>query len=97
MKKQRIKSFFKPVITNSNVKKETNPVKTTTSAKVPSKYSRSMETKIVNGKPNQPDCTFIFPKTAFAEQNRSCQAKWFVEYKCLDYSEVQKQALGGVL
>ena len=34
MKKQEIKSFFKPVSTNSIVAKETKPVKTTTSDKV---------------------------------------------------------------
>ena len=72
--------------TNSNVAKETNPVETTTSVEVPSKLSRSTETEIVNEKPNQPDSTFVFPKTAFAKQNRSCQAQWFVEYKWLDYN-----------
>ena len=50
-KKQRIKGFFKPVSTNSNVAKEPNPVETT-AAEVPSKSSRSMETEVVNEKPN---------------------------------------------
>ena len=85
MKKQGIKSFFKPVSTNSNVAKETDPVEKTTSVEVPSKSSRSKETEIVNEKPNQPGSTFVFPKTAFAKQNQSCQAQWFVEYKWLDY------------
>ena len=88
MKKQGIKSFSKPVNNNSNVAKETKPVETTTSVEVPSKSSRSTETEIVNEKSNQPDSTFVFPKTAFAKQNRSCQAQWFVEYKWLDYDEV---------
>ena len=88
MKKQGIKSFSKPVSNNSNVAKETKPVETTTSVEVPSKSSRSTETEIVNEKSNQPDSTFVFPKTAFAKQNRSCQAQWFVEYKWLDYNEV---------
>ena len=59
--------------TNSNVVKETNPVETTISVEVPSKSSKRMETEIVNEKPNQPDSTFVFPKPAFAKQNRSCQ------------------------
>ena len=41
VKKQEMKSFFKPASTNSNVEKETNPVETTTSVEVPSKSSRS--------------------------------------------------------
>ena len=69
MKKQGIKSFFKPVSTNSNVAKETIPVETTTSVEVPSKSSRSTETEIVSEKANQTDCTSVFPKTAFAKQN----------------------------
>ena len=85
MKKQGIKSFFKPVSTNSNVAKETNPVEKTTSVEVSSKSSGSKETEVVNKKPNQPGSTFVFPKTAFAKQNQSCQAQWFVEYKWLDY------------
>ena len=68
--------------------KETNPFETATSVEIPSKSSRSTETEIVNEKPNQPDSTFVFPKTAFAKQNRSCQAQWFVEYKWLDYNGV---------
>ena len=52
MKKQGINSFLKPVNTNSNVAKKTNPVETTTSVEVPSKMSRSTETKIVNEKTN---------------------------------------------
>ena len=75
LKKQGIKSFFKSVRTNSNVGKETNPVETTTSVEIPSKLSRSTETEIVNEKPDQPDSTFVFPRTAFAKQNRSCQAQ----------------------
>ena len=67
VKKQERKSFFKPASTNSNVEKETNPVETTTSVEVPSKSSRSKETEIVNEKPNQPDSTFVFPKTAVAK------------------------------
>ena len=55
MKKQETKSFLKPVSTNSNVAKETSLVKITTSVEVPSKSSRSMETEIINKKPNQPD------------------------------------------
>ena len=88
MNKQGIKSFFIPVSTNANVDKENNPVEATTSVEVPSKSSRSTETEIVNEKLSQPDNTFVFPKTAVAKQNRSCQAQWFVEYKWLDYSEV---------
>ena len=88
IKKQGIKSFFKPVSTNSNVAKETNSVETATSLEVPSKSPRSTETEIVNEKPNQPDSTFVFPKTAFAKQNRSCQAQWFAENEWLDYNEV---------
>ena len=79
MKKQGNKNFLKPVITNSNVAKETNPVKATTFVEVRSKSSRSTETEIVHEKPNQPDTTFVFPKTAFAKQHRSCQAQWFVD------------------
>ena len=90
MKKQGIKSFLKPVSTNSNVAKETNSVETTTPVEVPSKSSRSTETEIVNEKPNQPDSIFVFPKTAFAKLNRSCQAQWFVEYKWSDYNEVNE-------
>ena len=41
---------------------------------VPSKSSRSTEIEVVNEKPNQPDSTFVFPKTTFAKQNQSCQA-----------------------
>ena len=48
MKKQGIKSFFKPVSTNSNVAKETDPVERLTSVEVPSKLSRNTETEIVN-------------------------------------------------
>ena len=88
MKKQGIKSFFKSVSTNSNVAKETNPVETATSVEIPSNLVRSTETEIVNEKPNQPDSTFVFPKAAFAKQNRSCQAQWFVEYKWLYYIAV---------
>ena len=88
MKKQGIKSFFKPVGTNSNVAKETNPVETTTSVELPGKSSRSTETEIINEKPNQPDSTFVFSKTPFAKQNRSCQTQWVVEYKWLDYNVV---------
>ena len=62
MKKQGNKNFLKPVITNSNVAKETNPVKATTFVEVRSKSSRSTETEIVNEKPSQPDTTFVFPK-----------------------------------
>ena len=69
MKKQGIESFFKPVSTNSNVVKETNPVETTISVEVPSKLSRNTETEIANEKPNQPDSTFAFPKTAFTKKN----------------------------
>ena len=46
--KQGIKSSLKPVSTNSNITKETNPVKTTTSVEVASTLSRSTETEIVN-------------------------------------------------
>ena len=67
MRKQGIESFFKPVSTNSNLVKETNPVETTAFVEVPTKSSRSTETEIVNEKPNQPDSTFVFPKTAFAK------------------------------
>ena len=66
MKKQGIKSFFKPVSTDSIVAKETKPFETTTSVEVPSKLSRSTETEIVNEKPNQPASTFLSPKIAFA-------------------------------
>ena len=68
MKRQGMKSFFKPVSTNSNVAEETE---TATSVEVllPIKSSRSTETEFVNEKPNQPDSTFVFPKTAFAKQN----------------------------
>ena len=52
--------------------------------------SKSTETEIVNEKPNQPDSTFVFPKTAFAKLNRSCQAQGFIEYKWLDYNEVNE-------
>ena len=45
MKKQGNKNFLKPVITNSNVAKETNPVKVTTFVEVRSKSSRSTETE----------------------------------------------------
>ena len=38
---------------NSNVAKETNPVETTVPAEVPSKPSRSTETKIANEKLNR--------------------------------------------
>ena len=54
-KKQGIKSFFKPVSTNSNIAKETSPVEPTTSVEVPSKSSRSTETEIINEKPNHLD------------------------------------------
>ena len=69
---------MKPVSTNSNVAKVTNPVETTTSAEVRSKFSGTAETEIVNEKPNEPDSTFIFPKAAFGKQNRSCQGQWSV-------------------
>ena len=74
--------------TNSNVAKETNPVKITTSVEVANKSSRITEIEIVHEKPNQPDSTFLFPKTVFAKQNRSSQAQWFAEQKLLDYNEV---------
>ena len=80
--KQGIKSSLKPVSTNSNITKETSPVKTTTSVEVASTLSRSTETEIVNEKPNQADSTFVFPNTVFAKQNRSCQAQW------LDYNKI---------
>ena len=80
--KQGIKSSLKPVSTNSNITKETSPVKTTTSVEVASTLSRSTETEIVNEKPNQADSTFVFPNTVFAKQNRSCQAQW------LDYKKI---------
>ena len=78
---QGIRSFFKSVSTHSNVGKETNPFETPTFAEVPSISSQSTETEIVNEKPSQPDSIFVFPKTTFAKQNRSCQAQWIVEYK----------------
>ena len=53
--------------TNSNVAKETNPGQTTAVVEVARKSSRSTETEIVNEKPNQPDSTFVFPKTAYAK------------------------------
>ena len=53
--------------TNSNVAKETNPGQTATFVEVARKSSRSTETEIVNEKPNQPDSTFVFPKTAVAK------------------------------
>ena len=31
--------------------------------------------KSLNEKSNQPDCTFVFLKTAFAKPHRSCQAQ----------------------
>ena len=31
-----------------------------------------METEIINEKPNQPNSSFVFPKIAFAKQDRSC-------------------------
>ena len=52
-----IKSFFKPVSTNSNVAKETKPAEKATFVEVPSKLSRSTETEIVNEEPNQSDST----------------------------------------
>ena len=70
--------------------KETNPVQTTTFIEVNNKLSKSTETEIVNEIPNQPDSTFVFPKTAFAKQSRWCQAYWFVEYQWLDYNEVNE-------
>ena len=69
MKKQETKTFLKPVSTNSNVAKETNPVDTATYVEV-SKSQRSTETEIANEKPNQTDSTFVFQKSAFAKQNR---------------------------
>ena len=81
MEKQGIESFSKLMSTNSNVTKETNPVETATSVEALSESLRSTETEIVNENPNQPDSTFVFPKTAFAKQNRSCQPQWFIEYK----------------
>ena len=74
--------------TNSNVAKETNPVKITTSVEVANKSSRITDIEIVHEKPNQPDSTFLFPKTVFAKQNRSSQAQWFAEQKLLGYNEV---------
>ena len=71
VKKQETKTFLKPVSTNSNVAKETNPVDAATSVVV-SKSQRSTETEIVNEKPNQIDNTFVFQKTAFVKQNRLC-------------------------
>ena len=67
MKKQGVKSFFKPLRTNSNVVKETKPVQTTTFVEVNSKLSKSTETEIVNEIPDQPDSIFVFPKTAFTK------------------------------
>ena len=78
MKKQGIKRFFNLVSTNSGVTEKNNPVETTASVEVPSKSSRSTETEIITEKPSQPESTFVFPKTSFAKQNRSCQAQWFV-------------------
>ena len=37
--------------------------------------------------------TFVFPKTGFAKQNRSFEAQWFVEYKWLDYNEVNDNVI----
>ena len=88
MKKQGFKIFLKPVSTYSNVAKETNTIEITTSFEGPSKSSRSKETEIANEKPNQPNSTFVFPKTTFAKQNRSCQAQQFVEYKRLAYNKL---------
>ena len=87
MKTQGFKSFFKPESSISNVAKEINPAETTTSVKLPSKLSRITEIEIINEKPNQPDSAFVFPKTTFTQQNRSCQAHWFVVYKWLAYNE----------
>ena len=61
------KCFSKPVSTNSNVAKETNPVETTTSVEIPSKWSGTIETEIVNDKLNQPNSTIVFPKAAFTK------------------------------
>ena len=52
MKKQGIKSFFKPESTYSNVAKEGNLVETTTFVEVTNKSSISTETEIVNEKSN---------------------------------------------
>ena len=49
--------------------------------------TENTETIKIAEKPNQPSSTFSFPKTNFGKQQRSCQAKWFSEYKWLDYDE----------
>ena len=33
----------------------------------------------------QPDQSFVFPKTVFGKQHRSCQSIWFQTFKWLDY------------
>ena len=88
MKKQGIKSFFKSVSTNSNVAKETNPVETASSVRYPVIWQEVQKLKSLMKNQINLIAHFVFPKAAFAEQNRSCQAQWFVEYKWLYYIAV---------
>ena len=96
-KYQGIKSYFKSVEKipenrpndlindqNDNVNKATDvPEKTSNSDKLVHEVNDIAE------QPNQPGSSFIFPKSAFGKQYRSCQFQWFKEYKWLEYDEVK--------
>ena len=78
MKKREINSFFKRMSINSNVAKETNPVETTVSVEVPSKPSRSTETKIANEKLNRWKTNEIVnekPNHIYISKNWFCYTK----------------------
>ena len=83
-----IKNYFKP--TSEIVAKKTN-VETNIIAKEAnteqSQSSIAKETSLVAEKPRQPSSSFSFPRTAFGKQNRSCQSRWFTEFRWLDYDE----------
>ena len=55
MKKQGLKAFLNQWVLIQMLQKK--PAETATFVEVPSKSSRSKETEIVNGEPNQPNST----------------------------------------
>ena len=92
-----IKSYFKTTTPSTSTGDVSEPgtsedVLPTQNATSNENTSHQLETQsIQHNKPNQPPASFVFPKstTGSQKQKRSCQAKWFEEFKWLDYDEVR--------
>lgn len=90
---KNIKNYFKPA--NENPEEENNNSNNNTdniervskNTKTKSNISQLPTEENAFEKPFHPSSSFLFPKTAFGKQNRSCQSRWFTDYNWLDYNE----------